>query len=400
MSETTALSTADINGHLTALADRFRVSDDEREFRLHYAGATVATTRVALMVAIALTTAVSVMDWLFMPSYFAVEAIPLRAAAVLLPLAFALGVTYVDNARETFPGIATTAVIIAGVATIAIGATGVRSGVGFDLLVAVLTTFYAYLALGLRIHPAAVAGWAIFLAYFVFGLLVRTPLHEFIHGCLMLAASNAIGMFACHCLETNARTMYAQERELRRLARSDNLTGLPDRYAFNDHLSNVWRQARRDESRIAVMLIDIDHFRLFNECYGADQGDECLRKLADVFAGCANRPLDLIARHGGKQFAIVLHDPSAEFVEFLGDKLCERVHQLEIPHKASEGAAVVTVSIGAACVRPEEGAALEQLLRSADDALYEAKHRGRGQAVVYNPEWLEASGTRVPGIVL
>lgn len=400
MSESSAIPAATVTKPIDGWLARFTIPDEERAFRDHYSAATLATTRIALIAALALTAAITVLDWLFMPGYYVAKTAPLRIAAVLLPLGFALGTSYVPDARAMFDKIVAIAVTLAGVATVAVGAIGVRYEVGFELLAAMLATSFAYLAVGLRRQPAAIAGGSIFLAYVGLGLAVSTSMQDFVYSCLMLALANAIGIYAGQRFETNARDLYTQGRELERLSRSDNLTGMPDRYTFHQHLTNIWRQARRDKRSVAAVLIDVDHFRLFNEYYGQADGDRCLQRLADLLGERVRRPLDLVARYGGKEFSIALYDPTEEFVQQLVDALCERVFSLEIPHNASEGSAVVTASIGAAVVRPEEGGGPEQLLRSADDALYEAKVRGRNQAVVYNPEWLDASRTRVPGIAL
>ena len=171
---------------------------------------------------------------------------------------------------------------------------------------------------------------------------------------------------------------------MQKLARTDGLTGIDNRRSFDEHLDEVWRQARREQHAIAVLLVDIDHFKLFKDCYGQKPGDQCIQAVAGTLAGSVNRPLDQVARYGGEEFAIVLYNPTDQFVRDYADDLVKQITALGVEHKASDVADIVTISVGAAVMRPDTSNQPDQLVRTADDALYEAKSRGRNRAAVYH----------------
>ena len=187
-------------------------------------------------------------------------------------------------------------------------------------------------------------------------------------------------------MDTNARRG--------RRARIDMLTGLDNRRTFDEHIRQVWKQARRDKKSVAVILANIDHFKLFNDCYGHELGDGCLQSIAEIVATSINRPLDLAARYGGGEFAILLYDPTESFLRSLSKKLCVKVAAKNIEHRASAIAPTVTISAGASISLADGTITAENLIRRADDALYEAKTLGRNRAVVFNTEWGQQTGAQ------
>lgn len=168
---------------------------------------------------------------------------------------------------------------------------------------------------------------------------------------------------------------------LERLASQDGLTGIANRRSFDDKLCQEWLRARRDKSPLALLMLDVDHFKRFNDRYGHQAGDDCLRRCAECLAGIVFRPGDQVARYGGEEFAAVL--PSIDVVGALmvAQRMREAVRALAIPH-ADSSFGVVTVSIGVACGVPEQGVDRDALVKAADTALYRAKHEGRDRAAV------------------
>jgi diguanylate cyclase (GGDEF)-like protein len=241
--------------------------------------------------------------------------------------------------------------------------------------------------LGLTLRQSVAVGWPIFVIYVAMGIVLGAPMQKLSYGILFLGFSNLIGTYASYLLERNARQIFDNKRELWRLARTDGLTGLFNRRAFDQHLRQVWKHAHREDRRLAVLVADIDHFKLFNDCYGHRKGDECISKVADALAASISRPLDMVARYGGEEFVIVLYDPTASFLEAFASGICHKIVGLEIDHKASEATPHVSLSIGAAITEASSNLTPDQLIRQADDALYEAKNQGRNQAVVYRTEW-------------
>ncbi len=174
------------------------------------------------------------------------------------------------------------------------------------------------------------------------------------------------------------------EAQLRELSRTDGLTGIPNRRAFEDALSMEWRRAMRESgSSLSLALIDIDHFKAFNDEYGHPAGDECLRLVATAISNMAQRPGDFAARFGGEEFGLLLPSTDAQGANIIAERVREAVMTLAIPHNGNARNGVVTISVGIATMR-SAGSGKEQadpaiLVRAADSALYQAKRIGRNR---------------------
>jgi diguanylate cyclase (GGDEF)-like protein/PAS domain S-box-containing protein len=167
------------------------------------------------------------------------------------------------------------------------------------------------------------------------------------------------------------------------LAISDGLTGLANRRQFDERLLDEWARAKRDGTPLSLLLIDVDHFKKFNDQYGHQAGDACLRAIAQVFAGEARRPADLAARYGGEEFVLLLPNTDAEDCERIGERVRQAVHDLAMPHVLSPPSERVTVSLGGATDLPAGGAAdPTSLIEAADLALYSAKDGGRDRLIM------------------
>lgn len=168
-------------------------------------------------------------------------------------------------------------------------------------------------------------------------------------------------------------------RELRRLAREDGLTGLANRRYFEEILEKEWRRHQREDTPLGLILLDVDFFKRYNDTYGHQQGDVCLQKVASVLKTIAHRPADLAARYGGEEFALILPNTEVPGVEYLAKLINRRVEALQIPHSASDVASVVTVSVGCSVSFQSSAPNMEALIKQADAALYQAKENGRNQ---------------------
>ncbi|RZL10625.1 MAG: GGDEF domain-containing protein [Rubrivivax sp.] len=171
---------------------------------------------------------------------------------------------------------------------------------------------------------------------------------------------------------------------LHRLARFDMLTDVSNRRHFDEFIEHVWSRARHDGTEVALMMIDVDHFKAYNDHHGHPAGDACLRDVAGALARHLRRPGDLVARVGGEEFAVVLPHANVMQAQATAERLRAGVALLALPHPASpEAERRVTVSVGVACLAAgEPGASLARLMATADAALYEAKARGRNQVEV------------------
>jgi diguanylate cyclase (GGDEF)-like protein/PAS domain S-box-containing protein len=166
-----------------------------------------------------------------------------------------------------------------------------------------------------------------------------------------------------------------------RLAMIDGLTGLANRRALDQTLSREWLSARRDRSSLSVLLIDVDHFKAFNDRYGHLAGDECLRRVATEIQAVFRRPLDLLARYGGEEFVAILPNTSRENAGLIAEVVRGVIEECCIPHEDSPHG-VVTVSLGCATTIPSLDTTSSCLLKAADAALYQAKSNGRNRKEV------------------
>jgi len=177
-------------------------------------------------------------------------------------------------------------------------------------------------------------------------------------------------------------TLQMQATKLRQLAHHDGLTDLFNRRYFDELLEAECRRHRRQNQTLGLAFVDIDNFKLYNDNYGHLLGDDTLKLVADVLKGAARRPGEVVARYGGEEFAVILPHVSMEDLLAFGQRLCDQVRQLAIPHAHSTQAGVVTISVGLTCQLPSAQEAPNQLMMAADAALYSAKAAGRNQAVM------------------
>jgi diguanylate cyclase (GGDEF)-like protein len=172
----------------------------------------------------------------------------------------------------------------------------------------------------------------------------------------------------------------AANKELQRLSTTDGLTGISNRRMFDELSLREWRRCERMKKPMALVMLDIDNFKLYNDHYGHQAGDDCLRAVAGQVARAAPRASDLAARYGGEEFVLVLGETDADGARWVAENVRQHVAELGLPHVTPNRH--VTVSCGVASVQPEKGLSLEALLRSADSALYRAKSEGRDRVVV------------------
>lgn len=187
--------------------------------------------------------------------------------------------------------------------------------------------------------------------------------------------------------ETDARKAALEQLEeankkLRILSSLDGLTGIANRRAFDEFLEREWRRSLRREKPLSLLLADIDFFKKYNDEYGHQAGDVCLKKVAKVLSDGVNRPGELVARYGGEEFAVVMRDTSVDFAAKIADELKSAVARMKIRHAYSDIADFVTISIGAAAVVPVPELSSGKLVEAADKALYRAKEKGRNQVDV------------------
>jgi diguanylate cyclase (GGDEF)-like protein/PAS domain S-box-containing protein len=174
------------------------------------------------------------------------------------------------------------------------------------------------------------------------------------------------------------------EERLEALAIEDGLTGLANRRRFDERLQEEWARSVRDNKPLSLLMIDVDHFKTFNDQHGHPAGDECLRCVARVLAEEAKRPADLAARYGGEEFALLLPNTAAAGCARIGERFRRELRKAAITHQSNLPSGLITASVGGAACWPgtERSAGHASLVEAADQALYAAKERGRDRLVM------------------
>lgn len=170
--------------------------------------------------------------------------------------------------------------------------------------------------------------------------------------------------------------------ELQRLTNVDGLTGLSNRRYFDKYFDKEWQNAVRSREPISLLMIDIDHFKQYNDTYGHLAGDEVLRSVAQTVKSCFARPKDLAVRMGGEEFVVILPQTPRTAIAALAGTVVRAVEALGIPHSGSSASDRVTISVGGATHVPNDDGRPCALIEAADQAMYQAKHSGRNRAVM------------------
>jgi diguanylate cyclase (GGDEF)-like protein len=210
---------------------------------------------------------------------------------------------------------------------------------------------------------------------------------------LLLLSTVVCTLYATWVLEREERRAYVldlQEQALSqeltashelvaRTARTDALTQVANRRHFDEVIAQVWTHAQTQRSSVALLLMDVDHFKAYNDLYGHPAGDACLQSVAHALSTCMRKGGDLVARWGGEEFAVIMSGATMESALLLAERVREAVMAQALKHEASKCATVVTVSIGVSAMDPGPESSLSELVRMADSCLYEAKARGRNR---------------------
>lgn len=182
-------------------------------------------------------------------------------------------------------------------------------------------------------------------------------------------------------VEERTKELAESNRKLELLSSTDALTGIANRRRFDEVFALEWSRATRTGQPVALAMLDIDWFKLYNDHYGHQAGDACLRRVADVISSSICRGTDLVARYGGEEFVFIAPATNAETALSLAEKLCEEFRSIALPHEHSPYG-FITVSIGVASIIPEVGQHSKSLIGAADQAMYRAKELGRNRSVL------------------
>ncbi|MDY6945283.1 MAG: diguanylate cyclase [Pseudomonadota bacterium] len=256
----------------------------------------------------------------------------------------------------------------------------------------------AYMLFGMMQAQATITATTIVIAYGLTGWFAGLNSGQRLFDVAMACFALVLGFFFHYSFSRTQRLNWFRNMMLTDSVHRDALTNIGNRRMFDVHIERLWNQAVRTRAPVALLLVDLDHFKSFNDHAGHQAGDHCLARVAGAIAQSARRPLDVAARYGGEEFVVLLFDVQRDRVEELCRELHMNLAALRIPHPGSSVGPYVTVSIGAACVEPEAGRHHDGLIQLADEALYAAKEGGRNRTVVMDREYatLSTGAFRVP----
>ena len=238
--------------------------------------------------------------------------------------------------------------------------------------------------LGLSFRSALLSGVLTTTSFVAHAIYFDLPTPVLLRGSVF----EVVGLVACAVaarhLEKLSRTSFLEARLISQIAQHDALTGSKNRRVFDEHLSRLWPQAHADGRTIAVLLIDVDHFKAYNDRYGHQAGDQTLRQIAQSMQSLVDGPLDVLSRYGGEEFVAVLYDVDTKQATDIADRMRRSVQALAIEHSASSTSSSVTISVGVAVIEPTPERTPRGALQLADQALYAAKIGGRNRVELMN----------------
>jgi len=363
----------------------------EAEFRAVHLAETLPQVRRNLWLAIAFVIAFSGLTHLVLDEAVNRTLDLIRLAMFTPILLIGLVVVYSRLYQRLYPLVCQLGAPTFGIGVTVLAVIAASHGVSLIATV-VLVSIYIFFMLGMTFYSALGSSLLVFASYFISAAVVGLPASVQVIDGGVLIFTNVIGAMVCYTLERATRTNYLEERLLIETASRDGLTGIHNRRLFDEHVDRIWPQATRDRASLGLLLIDIDHFKAYNDYYGHQAGDECLRQVAWCLSRCSRRPLDITARYGGEEFAIVLYEADRSHVEEAARRMQAEIDSLAIVHAASPASIKrLTVSIGAACIMPKAGRTHYGLIQLADEALYDAKERGRNCVVIMDKEYEQLS---------
>lgn len=354
----------------------------EAEFRKSYCKMIRPQFIIALIAAFILIVAFEIMDHVFIPDSRVIWTTVVRFGVILPVLTLSGLASMIKRFQSATLPLIFVSSFVAGLGIVAIFHINYHNAgyVRYESLI--LTTAIVYFLSGLLFRMSLACCGLVTAAYFAAAFLTGVTGTVMASSGLFLVLMNIIGTGGCYIIERAIRSNYLHRKILKEMAEHDGLTGIYNRHTFNENYGRLWRQAARDRKAVAVIMIDVDHFKPFNDNRGHLAGDRCLIQIAGVLARYERRPLDIVARFGGEEFVVVLYDTDGDHVRDASEKIRAGIADLRIEHGSSDAGPFVTVSVGSAIMVPGPAMEPQELVRLADEALYRAKGLGRNRVVM------------------
>lgn len=308
----------------------------------------------------------------------------LRMGIACPALILILGATEWTSLKRHYHAIVGTSVAVAGTSVMSISALAASAGTPQLQMGDVLVIVYACLFLGLRFRVIVAVASVFMCSFIAIGMYFGVTPSDLSFAGAVIFATTLMAVLSAARVENLERTTFVENRLLNEQAERDGLTGLFNRRIFDDKSAALWEQAARDYKHVQIVIVDIDCFKSYNDRYGHQAGDDCIKVVAGIVASAARRPLDFSARYGGEEFVLMLYDVSDQNGRGVAESIRAAVEAEQIPHKGSTACKLITVSVGSATGAPRTGRSLAGLIQQADEALYQAKESGRN-AIVHRP---------------
>src|SRR5260370_22847800 len=273
----------------------------ETEFRRAHFDENLPHTRVNLCLAVIITIAFSAMEAIVLGP--GLNRIPsMIHMLVIIPiLLIGLASSFSAQRHRIYPPLALIASTILGLGVVAIQIVATLGGVSILFPCLMLAIIFIYFMAGLFFYHAVAANVIVLFVYLAAGTGLQLPGREFAYNALAMIAANLFGASVVYMHEKTSRMRFLEACLLREMVARDGLTGIQNRRTFDQHIRRVWQQAVREQERVAVLLADIDCFKDYNDRYGHQAGDECLRPVAVSLRQCARTPLHFVAPYGGRE---------------------------------------------------------------------------------------------------
>lgn len=354
----------------------------EREFQIFFARHNVVRQRGAIIVGVILLLALLPLDMRYLKGE-ALEYYLFTRIWITIPLLLvALALTFRAKLRRYFSLFSLIIITIIGITASAVVVYCNRLGQPLPYEGVMLIVMVAFFLGGLYFRQALLCTIVIATSYVILSETLLAPHLINYHNYFFLFATLLVGAVSAYTLEYQIRIGFLQRGALRNLAKTDTLTGLYNRGAINQKLNHLVYYAFREKKPITLLLIDVDHFKNFNDFYGHLQGDHCLQRVAEALSACCKRPLDFAGRYGGEEFVVMWFDAQPTEVEAFARRVKEAIEQMAIRHDASGTHTHVTVSGGMVTGIPSSQLQADSILHQADQCLYRAKESGRNRIVI------------------
>ncbi|MEM9030437.1 MAG: GGDEF domain-containing protein, partial [Pseudomonadota bacterium] len=249
--------------------------------------------------------------------------------------------------------------------------------------ISMLTGFFGvYMLMGLLFWQLVAVGSVLTLVFIANLVYAGAPIDVIQVEAPIMFTATALACVFIYSLEHSQRTAFLQRKVLEEIGNHDALTQLKNRRAFDEALTMLWQQGIREGKPVGLLLLDVDHFKPYNDHYGHQAGDRCLAAIGTVLRCVTTRPFDIAARIGGEEFAVLFYNCTHEHLVATGERLVLGVQGLGIEHERSPVAGELTASVGGVLVQPQTERSSRSLLQFADEALYTAKNRGRNRVII------------------